>query len=93
MIPSKYTEQKLANKGSPTINSLLDEKKKKKNTATLIVTGNSKCHMVLIDQSRNENLFSAIRIFIILVNSTLIRKHWKVLIFIIIRSKIFVFVY
>lgn len=30
MIPSKYTEQKLANKGSPTINSLLDEKKKKK---------------------------------------------------------------
>lgn len=43
--------------------------------------------MVLIDQSRNENLFSTIRIFIISVNSTLIRKHLKVLMFIIVRSK------
>lgn len=41
--------------------------------------------MVLIHQSRNAKLLSAIRIFIILVNSTLIRKLLKMLRFLAIR--------
>lgn len=39
---------------------------------------NSICHMALTDQSGHKNWFSAIDIFIILVNSTLTRKHFKV---------------
>lgn len=43
--------------------------------------------MALVDQSGNENCFSVNSNFIILANSTLIRKHFRVLISAIVKSK------
>lgn len=43
--------------------------------------------MALIGQSGSENCFSVISIFIILANSTFIRKYFMVLIFTMVKSK------
>ena len=52
------------------------------------VLRNSTCHMALVDQSGNDNCFSVNSNFIILANSTLIRKHFRVLIFAIRSDKL-----
>lgn len=48
--------------------------------------GSGVCCVALMGQSGNENWVSAISIFIILINSTLIRKHFKVLILTTVKS-------
>lgn len=59
---------------------------KEKNNSAMRAPGSRVCCVALIRQSGNENWVSAISIFIILINSTLIRKHFKVLILTTVKS-------
>lgn len=88
MIPSKYTEKNLPTRA---LKQLIHVRRK--SHRILRVPGNSVCRMALLGQRGNENWFSVNCIFIILINSILIRKYFKLHIFMTGISNSFVFVF